>query len=180
MNTSLTWESVSWRCGPDRFTFEIERGGLFATIKAPGNRSLTLPMVAWEGLLDALRANRATKSRSEQQFPVRSGSRWYAGEAEELAKSYVAGSSIATLAKAHHRTEYAIENQLDKMGLFSKAEKYGANAGYAGKHDAGTPRAVHPLDAPLERGHDDGSSNDDASSNVTRSQCDTLSHSPTR
>ena len=121
----LVWESVNWRRGDDHFSFEIERGGLFATLEAAGNRSLTLPMVVWEGLLDDLKANRATKTRAEQQFPVRTGARWYDGEAAELAQAFRAGRSIPTLAKAHNRTEYSIEHQLDKMGLFSKAEKYG-------------------------------------------------------
>lgn len=154
MRQGLAWESVSWRNGNDQFTFEIERGGLFATIKAPGNRSFTLPMVVWEGMVDALKANRATKAREDQRFPVRTGSRWYDGEAEELAKAFLAGRSIAALAKAHHRTEYAIENQLDKMGLFSKAEKYGP----AGPNAAGHPIeggadgiGMHPLDAPADR-----------------------------
>jgi hypothetical protein len=118
MNEGLRWESVTWRRGQDEYKFDIERGGLFATFKAPGNRSMTLPMVA-------LKANRATKAKTEQMFPVRSGSRWYEGEAAELAQGYRAGRSIPVLAKAHNRTEYAVENQLDKMGLFSKAEKYG-------------------------------------------------------
>ena len=147
MSTTLAWECVSWRCGTDRYTFEIERGGLFATIKAPGNRSLTLPMAVWDGLLDALKCDRATKSRSEQRFPVRSGSRWYDGEAEELAKAFLSGTTIAALAKAHHRSEYAIEHQLDKLGLTSNAEKYGPETGIAGR----LPKGVHPLDAPLER-----------------------------
>ena len=175
MSSAVSWESVSWRCGHDRFTFEIERGGLFATLKAPGNRSLTLPMVVWEGLLDALKANRATRSRGEQQFPVRSGSRWYDGEAEELAKSYIAGSSIAALAKAHHRTEYAIENQLDRMGLFATGEKYGPGAAGAGKLAAGEPRAVHPLDAPAER-----NLSDDEAVSMAQSLHGTLSQSRSR
>ena len=152
MQAGLAWESVHWRRGEDTFKFEIERGGLFATLEAPGNRSLTLPMVVWEGLLDALAATRATKKRTEQQFPVRTGSRWYDGEAAELAQAFMAGRSIAALAKVHHRTEYAIENQLDKMGLFSKAEKYGPGSPNAGaRAERADGLGVHPLDAPIDR-----------------------------
>ena len=149
MAAGLVWENVSWRRGEDQFQFEIERGGLFATLKAPGNRSLTLPMVVWEGLLDALAANRATRKRSEQQFPVRTGARWYDGEAAELVQAYKAGRSIPQLAKAHNRTEYAIENQLDKMGLFSKAEKYGPGSpNSSGRSTARS--AAAPTDGPPE------------------------------
>jgi hypothetical protein len=129
MRDALTWENISWRRGEDQFSFEIERGGLFATLKAPGNRSMTLPMVVWDGLLEALKANRATKAKSEQMFPVRNGTRWYEGEAAELAQGFRSGRSIPALAKTHNRSEYAVENQLDKMGLFSKAEKYGPPGG---------------------------------------------------
>ena len=125
MTAGLVWESVSWRRGEDQYGFEIERGGLFATIKAPGNRSMTLPVVVWEGLLEAVKANRASKARAEQQFPVRTRARWYDGETAELAEAFRSGRSIPALAKAHNRSEYAIEHQLDKLGLFSKAEKYG-------------------------------------------------------
>ena len=155
MTAGLVWQSIDWRRGEDQYRFEIERGGLFATIKAPGNRSLTLPMVVWEGLLDALKASRATKARIEQQYPVRTGARWYDGEANELAQAFRAGRSIPALAKAHNRTEYAIENQLDKMGLFSKAEKYGPGSpntvGRTGATDvlvAEEMRAGSPADEP--------------------------------
>lgn len=147
MTTGLVWESVNWRRGEDQFRFEIERGGLFATIKAPGNRSMTLPMVVWEGLLDAIKANRATKARAEQQFPVRTGARWYEGEAAELAQAFRTGRSIPALAKAHNRTEYAIEHQLDKMGLFSKAEKYGPGSPNAVVR-SGTATAALEHDGP--------------------------------
>ena len=54
MASALVWETVHWRRGEDHFSFEIERGGLFATVRAPGNRSLTLPMVVWDGLLEEI------------------------------------------------------------------------------------------------------------------------------
>ena len=148
MAAGLVWERVDWRRGEDQFQFEIERGGLFGTIKAPGNRSLTLPMVVWDGLLDALAANRATKKRAEQQFPVRTGSRWYDGEAAELAQAFRAGRSIPQLAKAHNRTEYAIENQLDKLGLFSKAEKYGPGSPNSAGRDGIRALAMEPAPEP--------------------------------
>lgn len=125
MAQGLVWENVSWRRGTEQYCFEIERGGLFATLKAPGNRSMTLPMVVWEGLLDALKANKATKSRSEQQYPARSRARWYDGEVAEVAEAFKSGRSIAEIAHAHNRSAFAIEHQLDRLGLVSNAERYG-------------------------------------------------------
>lgn len=128
MARGLVWESVSWRSGADQFRFDIERGGLFATLTAPG-KTLTLPMAVWDGLFDALKARRATKSRSEQQFPVRSRSRWYDGEIAEVADSFRSGRNIGEIAHAHNRSAYAIEHQLDKLGLISKAAIYGPTPG---------------------------------------------------
>lgn len=125
MAQGLVWENVSWRRGTEQYSFEIERGGLFATLKAPGNRSMTLPMVVWEGLLDALKANKATRSRSEQQYPARARARWYDGEVAEVAEAFKAGRSIAEIAHAHNRSAFAIEHQLDRLGLVSNAERYG-------------------------------------------------------
>lgn len=122
MSKPLVWESVCWRNGEDHYRFAIERGGLFATLSAPGGRSLTLPMVVWDGLLDALRANRATRQREEQQqFPSRSRARWYDGEISEVAEAFKAGRSISQIAHAHSRSVYAIEHQLDRRGYLSTA-----------------------------------------------------------
>lgn len=131
MSRALVWESVSWRRGEEQFRLDIERGGLFATLSAPGERSLTLPMVVWEGLLDALKAGRNTKARTEhqQQYPARSRSRWYDGEIAEVADAYKSGRSIGEIAHAHNRSAYAIEHQLDKLGLISKAGMYGPGTG---------------------------------------------------
>lgn len=128
MGQGLVWENVSWRRGTEQYSFEIERGGLFATLKAPGNRSITLPMIVWEGLLDALKANRSTRARSEQQYPARSRARWYEGEVAEVAEAFKAGRSIAEIAHAHNRSAFAIEHQLDRLGLVSTAERYGPPA----------------------------------------------------
>ncbi len=124
MTRGLVWESVSWRCGADQYRFDIERGGLYATLTAPG-RTLTLPMAVWDGLFDTLKARRATNSRSEQQFPPRSRARWYDGEVAEAAESFRSGRSIGDIAHAHNRSAYAIEHQLDRLGLISKSGIYG-------------------------------------------------------
>ena len=126
MSQGLSWESVSWRSGTDQYRFEVERGGLFGQLSAPGGRSLNLPMVVWEGLLDALKANRSTRQREQQQqFPSRSRARWYDGEIAEVADAYKSGRSIAQIAQSHNRSAFAIEHQLDKLGLISNADTYG-------------------------------------------------------
>jgi hypothetical protein len=116
----LVWERVTWRQGDGRYAFEIAEGGLHAKLSSPHGTSLTLPMVAWEGLLDAIAGARKTRTRGERGFPARSGSRWYEGEAGELAAAFKAGRTVAQLARAHNRSEFAVEAQLDRMGLWDR------------------------------------------------------------
>ncbi len=65
----LVWERVTWRQGDGRYVFEIEEGGLHGKLSSPHGASLTLPMVAWEGLLDALNGARKARTRNERGFP---------------------------------------------------------------------------------------------------------------
>jgi hypothetical protein len=116
----LVWERVTWRQGDGRYVFEVEEGGLHAKLRSPHGTTLTLPMVAWEGLLDAITGARKARSRNERAFPARSGARWYDGEADELAAGFRAGRTIAQLARAHNRSDYAIELQLDRLGLWDR------------------------------------------------------------
>lgn len=116
----LTWERVVFRHGDGRYVFEVEEGGLHGKLTSPHGRSLTLPMVAWEGLLDALTGARKARNRNERAFPARSGARWYDGEAGELAAGFRAGRTVAQLARAHNRSEYAVEAQLDRLGLWDR------------------------------------------------------------
>jgi hypothetical protein len=116
----LVWERVTWRQGDGRYVFEVEEGGLHAKLSSPHGTFLTLPMVAWEGLLDAITGARKAKSRNERAFPARSGARWYDGEADELAAGFKAGRTIAQLARIHNRSEYGIELQLERLGLWDR------------------------------------------------------------
>src|SRR6476469_7063685 len=84
----MVWERVEWRQGDGRYVFDVARGGLLATLSSPHGSKLTLPMVAWEGLLDALAAARTTKTRAERNLPARTGARWSAAETQELAKAF--------------------------------------------------------------------------------------------
>jgi hypothetical protein len=123
MQEPLVWERVTWRQGDGRYSFEVAEGGLLATLRSPHGASLTLPMVAWDGLLDALAGARRTRTRSERGFPARSGARWYDGEAGELAAAFKAGRTIPQLARAHNRSEFAVEAQLDRMGLWDRVAR---------------------------------------------------------
>jgi hypothetical protein len=123
MQEPLVWERVTWRQGDGRYSFEVAEGGLLATLRSPHGASLTLPMVAWDGLLDALAGARRTRTRSERGFPARSGARWYEGEAGELAVAFKAGRSVQQLARAHNRSEFAVEAQLDRMGLWDRVAR---------------------------------------------------------
>jgi len=119
----FVWERVEWRQGDGRYVFEVAQGGLHATLSSPHGTGLTLPVVAWEGLLDALSAARKTRTRSERGFPARSGARWYDGEAGELAAAFKAGRSIEQLARTHHRSPLAVEAELDRQGLWDRIER---------------------------------------------------------
>ena len=119
----VLWDRVEWRQGDGRYTFQVASGGLLATLTSPHGSALTLPMVAWEGLLDALAAQRKTRTRAESKFPARSGARWYDGEAGELAAAFKGGRSIRQLARAHNRTELAVEAELDRQGLWDRIER---------------------------------------------------------
>jgi hypothetical protein len=90
---------------------------------APQGRALTLPIVAWEGLIDALAAARKCKQRSERNMPARTGARWSETETAELAKTFKSGASIGQLARIHNRTQYAIEAQLERLGLWDRAAR---------------------------------------------------------
>lgn len=134
MSDGLLWEKVVFRQGDGRYEFSIDRGGLHATLATPHGRSLTIPMVAWYGLLDALAAARRIKVRTERPAATRHGQRWSEAETEELAASFRAGASAESLARRHNRSREAVESQLSKTGLWDR--------------DMGepTPAATSPLD----------------------------------
>lgn len=150
MARGLVWETVSWRCGADQYRFDIERGGLFATLTAP-DRTLTLPMAVWDGLFDTLKARRATNSRSDQQFTARSRARWYDGEVAEVAESFRSGRSIGDIAQAYNRSAYAIEHQLDQLGLISKSGMYGPGRSRSSQLSSSPPGSSRsgPVPNPL-------------------------------
>jgi hypothetical protein len=151
MHEPVAWDRVEWRQGDGRYVFQLANGGLLATLTAPHGATLTLPMVAWEGLLDALAAQRKTRSRTESRFPARSGARWYDGEAADLAAAFKAGRSVRQLARAHSRSEPAVEAELARQGLWDRVERRPTSPGEPGRAtedgaDDGPPPFPFPAD----------------------------------
>lgn len=120
---SVAWASFSWQSGADRYRFDITDRGLIGNISAPNGRSLALPMVVWEALLDAVKTSRKSKSKIESNLPPRAGARWTEPESDELAAKFKSGRSIDDLAREHARTVWAIEGQLAKLGLWDRLER---------------------------------------------------------
>lgn len=151
----MLWRRVEWRQGDGSYIFEVAQGGLHARLTAPHGGALTLPMVAWEGLLDALAAARKTRNRVESKFPARSGARWYDGEAGELAAAFKAGRTIRQLARAHNRTELAVEAELQRQGLWDRVERRPTQIGdFRPPMDDGREAGTAPPAASIPFGSD--------------------------
>lgn len=120
-DTAVVWETFEWRCGADAYRFEIGQGGLLGTLRGVGGQTMTLPMVAWEGLLDSLKVTRKSRERGSALLPSRAGARWSTAESDELKASFGAGKSIPALAEMHGRTRSAIESELARQGLIVAA-----------------------------------------------------------
>ena len=116
----VVWQKVAWQQGNGCYLFEVQQGGLHATLTAPEGRSFTIPTVAWYALFDALAAARKTQLRSERSLQPRSNARWGATEAGDLVAAFKAGASVGALARAHSRSASAIEAQLARLGLWDR------------------------------------------------------------
>lgn len=119
-DTSVSWGRFEWRAGAESYSYEIEPGGLLATLRAGGRAPLTLPVVAWDGLIEALKTTRKSRNRATAGLPPRAGSRWSEAEALEVTAAFAAGVPIGELARQYRRTESAIEHQLVKAGLLER------------------------------------------------------------
>lgn len=114
----VSWERFQWSCADVRYTFEVQSGGLHGRIKSDAGHQLTLPMVAWEGLLECVRQQRKARAQTAAvDLPARSGARWTRNESDELRDGFRAGKTIAALAQHHQRTRGAIQNELERLGL---------------------------------------------------------------
>ncbi len=144
MQDPVIWQKVEWRQGDGRYCFEVQQGGLHATLTAPHGGSLTVPTVAWYALLDALAASRKTTQRTERAFPGRAGARWGEAEINQLVDAFKSGKSVGILAKAHNRSVWAIETQLSQQGLWDRGLRMplgqgGAEPAERGNHVARVP-----------------------------------------
>lgn len=119
----IQWQRFEWKSGADAYAFEVSDGGLFGALCAPDGRKVTLPLVAWEGMLDSVAMARKGRSQSERQQPDRSGARWSDPEVIRLEREFKVGKSIAQLAQSHARSRDAIEHQLEKLGLWNRFER---------------------------------------------------------
>lgn len=122
-HAALQWGRFAWRAGADEFSFEIEPGGMYATLRPPQPQSaLTLPVVAWEGLLEAMKVNRSARQRAQGNLPPRAGARWSEEETQRLMAAFGEGKSVAALSQIHARTSVAIESQLVRLGLIARTD----------------------------------------------------------
>jgi hypothetical protein len=130
----LHWGRFEWRAGVDSYCFEFDPGGLHATLKAPDTPPVKLPVVAWEGLLEAIKTSQKTRTKTQTAQPPRAGARWTDEEAAELARGFEGGSTVAELARRHARSAWAVESQLVRLGLMQRPDSFSA-----------PPRAAHSL-----------------------------------
>ena len=119
----VAWESFSWRAGAETYRFEIQDRGLIGRLSVSDGRAFALPAVVWEAMLDAVKTHRKAKQKFETNLPPRAGARWTEAESDELAAKFASGRSIRDLAREHARTEWAIEGQLAKLGLWDRIER---------------------------------------------------------
>lgn len=123
MAEQVAWESFSWRAGAETYRFEIRDQGLIGRLSVSDGRAFALPTVVWEAMLEAVKTNRKAKCKVETNLPPRAGARWAETESDELAAKFASGRSILDLAREHARTEWAIEGQLARLGLWDRIER---------------------------------------------------------
>jgi hypothetical protein len=78
---------------------------------------------------------------------ARTGARWSETETAELGKAFKSGGSIGQLAKIHNRTQYAIEAQLERLGLWDRAARQPVGRA-AGRDLAGPDGEASPWPSP--------------------------------
>lgn len=120
---SIVWERFTWSSGADQYSFEIGDNGLFGTLRGSGRADVTLPIVAWEGMVESLKASRRMRSKASAGMPGRAGARWSDAETDKLISGFRSGMSLAELAAAHSRTVFAVEHQLERLRLIAPKHK---------------------------------------------------------
>ena len=119
----IQWQRFIWKCGADEYAFEVVDGGLFGRLTVGSAQDVTLPMVAWEGMLDSVALARKGKAQSDRMQPDRAFARWSDVEIARLEAGFRRSQSIAELARLHNRSLDAVEHQLVKLGLWNRLER---------------------------------------------------------
>ena len=122
-NDSVNWDRFQWRAGAESYVYEITDQGLIGRLTISDGRKFALPVVVWEAMFDAVKTNRNAKLKAEVNLPPRAGARWTETESDELAAKFRSGRSPTDLAREHARTQWAIEGQLAKLGLWDRLER---------------------------------------------------------
>ncbi len=118
----MSWSLFEWRAGEQNYSFEIDRGGLYATLKVPQRPDLTLPMAAWDGLIEAIKTSHKARARTQAELPPRAGARWSDSETADLRRAFAEGKSVVELARSHARSRAAIESHLVRLGLMERPQ----------------------------------------------------------
>jgi len=119
----IQWQRFVWKGGADEYAFEVVDGGLFGRLSVGASREVTLPMVAWEGMLDSVAMARKGKAQSDRMQPDRAFARWSDVEVARLEAGFKHGQTIAQLARSHNRSLDAVEHQLVRLGLWNRLER---------------------------------------------------------
>ena len=119
----IQWQRFQWQSGADAYAFEVTDGGLFGKLSSSGGREVTLPIVAWEGMLDCVALASKGKAQIEKMQPDRAFARWNDSEVARLEAGFRRGQGIVNLAQQHNRSQDAVEHQLVKLGLWNRLER---------------------------------------------------------
>lgn len=119
----IQWQRFAWKSGADDYVFEVIDGGMFGRLAVGTGRDVTLPMIAWEGMLDCVAMARKARVQSDRMQPDRAFARWSDEEVARLQAGFSRGRGITELAKAHNRSQDAVEHQLVKLGLWNRFER---------------------------------------------------------
>ena len=127
----VSWEKFHWRAGAETYAFEVTDRGMIGRLTVSDGRSFALPVVVWEAMVEAIKTNRNTRAKVDAHLPPRAGARWSESESARLVAKFQSGCSIKALATEHARSDWAIEGQLARIGLWDRAERRAVAASVA-------------------------------------------------
>ena len=119
----VSWEKFQWRAGAETYAFEVTDRGMIGRLTVSDGRSFALPVVVWEAMVEAIKTNRNTRAKVDAHLPPRAGARWSESESARLVAKFQSGCSIKALATEHARSDWAVEGQLARLGLWDRVER---------------------------------------------------------